>query len=196
MILSLSIIFLATGLLFPKVIGDFTYRLGMTSISVPYTRAQYDNSKDINDLSTLIDRAYQADDFQTVVDYAPKMYNHEHYLGYVEYEKNSRGINYVEYLSGIYVLSLLEVGDSDTATEVVVNYTSLIVDNDEVKYTDVIKYLVVGIDKYNPSIGRRTQMSTFMNEMLITINNLDGNTQLKADFQLDYAVVFRQLRGE
>ena len=191
LLLSISILFFATGLIAPGVIGDFTYRLGLTSISVPYTKAQYEYSKDINDLATLIDRAYQMDDYQTVVDYADDMYAHEHYLDYVNYESTQNDINYTQYLSGIYVISLLEIGDSDTATDIVISNTKI----EDDKYTNVIKYLVVAIDKYQPSIEKRSDMYEFIN--LHRINMLDtGNLSLIADYELDYQVIFNNLRGD
>ena len=195
LLLSISILFFATGLLAPGVIGDFTYRLGLTSISVPYTKAQYEYTKDINDLATLIDRAYHIDDYQTVVDYADDMSKHEHYLDYVDYEMAQNNINYAQYLSGIYVLSLLEIGDSDTATDIVVSNTKIDVKNGEIIYTNVIKYLVAGIDKYQPSNEKRSDMNEFIN--LHRINVIaTGDISLIADYELDYQVIFNNLRGD
>lgn len=195
LILSISILFFATGLIFPGLIGDFTYKLGLTSISVPYTKAQYEYTKDINDLATLIDRAYQIDDYQTVVDFVDKMYEHEHYLDYVDYEMAQNDINYAQYLSGIYVLSLLEIGDSDTATDIVIANTKVSIENGEIKYTNVIKYLVVGIDKYQPSVEKRSDMNEFIN--LHRINVIaTGDVSLITDYELDYQVIFNKLRGD
>ena len=85
-LLALLAIFLAVmSIFFPKQMSNVCLKYGFDKLAVTYAESQYNKSKDINDLHTLIYTAYQVDNNKVIIKYSEKLFASSKYDEFIVY---------------------------------------------------------------------------------------------------------------
>lgn len=120
---------------FPKNMYRFCSSLGFDNWAYNYAKMQYDKSKDINDLHTLIYSAYKIENDDAIISYTEILVQSPHYKDFIEYI-NKLNISSTEdfmaqivmsnennYLKNRYVRSLCNCNKFDSACDYVLQET-------------------------------------------------------------------------
>ena len=138
-LLSFCIIALAS----PKTVSDSSYKIGAMRISARFAAAQYERSKDINDLGVAVERSITAKNYKNTAKYAKVLVEFKSGSGteqFIEFAKHKDRIlnkyyadnkidmksDYYTYIYGNYVYALYKTKDKTGAYEIAIANTSAI----------------------------------------------------------------------
>ena len=118
-------IFNINVLFMPSKAADLFDLVGNAQLSISLSRVTSDRNNDINDMSTLIERAIKYKDYNTLITYIPKLESYSYYQDFANY-KDGQNLNefsdYKSFIDGNYLIALYSKNSYDNCIDLCKNH--------------------------------------------------------------------------
>ena len=110
--------FLTLSLFFPKTLSNVLFNVESKDLCVKYSEKQYNNTKNIQDLDTLLYRCVWANNTKKSKLYANELLNHKDFESFSQ----KKGDGYINYVAGIYCNALYSSGEKEISVNTAIQY--------------------------------------------------------------------------